>query len=96
MKVFLIILAVLFVIFAVILSLSAEFTIVFENGWSTKLRILFIEKDIELFVSSDADVPHLRLRRGICRSRQGIRRCGRRGDDRTHDHPRPFHERRTI
>ena len=48
MKVFLIILAVLFVIFAVILSLSAEFTIVFENGWSSKLRILFIEKDIEL------------------------------------------------
>ena len=48
MKVFLIILAVLVVIFTVILSLSAEFTIVFDNGWSTKIRILFIEKDIEL------------------------------------------------
>ena len=48
MKVFLIILAVLVLIFAVILSLSAEFTIVFENGWSTKLRVLFIEKDIQL------------------------------------------------
>ena len=48
MKVFLIILAVLALIVAVILSLSAEFTIVYENGWSTKLRILFIEKDIEL------------------------------------------------
>lgn len=48
MKVFLIILAVLAVIFAVILSLSAEFTIVFDKGWSTKIRVLFIEKDIEL------------------------------------------------
>ena len=48
MKVFLIILAVLAVIIAVILSLSAEFTIIFENGWSTKIRVLFIEKDIEL------------------------------------------------
>ena len=48
MKVFLIILAVLILINAVILSLSAEFTIVYENGWSTKLRVLFIEKNIEL------------------------------------------------
>ena len=48
MKVFLIILAVLVVIFALILSLSAEFTVVFDKGWSTKVKILFIEKDIEL------------------------------------------------
>jgi len=48
MKVFLIILAVLALIIAVLLSLSAEFEIVYENGWSTKFRFLFIEKDIEL------------------------------------------------
>ncbi len=48
MKVFLIILAVLLVINFIILSLSAELTIVFDNGWHTKIRVLFIEKDIEL------------------------------------------------
>ena len=48
MKVFLIILAALVFIFAVILSLSAEFTIIYENGWSTTFRFLFIKKDIEL------------------------------------------------
>ena len=48
MKVFLIILAVLVVIFGFILSLSAEFTVVFDNGWSTKLRVLFFEWDIQL------------------------------------------------
>ena len=48
MKVFLIILAVIVVIFGFILSLSAEFTVVFDNGWSTKLRVLFFEWDIQL------------------------------------------------
>ena len=48
MKVFLIILAVLAVITAIILSLSAEFTIIFDNGWTTRVRVLFIEKDVEL------------------------------------------------
>ena len=48
MKVFLIILAVLVVIFGFILSLSAEFTVVFDNGWGTKLRVLFFEWDIQL------------------------------------------------
>ncbi|MBQ9516578.1 MAG: DUF2953 domain-containing protein [Eubacterium sp.] len=48
MKVFLIILAVLVVLIAIILSLSAEFEVVFEDGWSTKVRVLWIEKDIEL------------------------------------------------
>ncbi len=48
MKVFLIILAVLVVIFALILSISAEFTIIFDNGWTTKIKVLFIERDIEL------------------------------------------------
>ena len=48
MKVFLIILAVLVVIIAIILSLSAEFEVVFDNGGSTKIRVLWIEKDIEL------------------------------------------------
>ena len=48
MKVFLIILAVLFVLTCLILSISAEFTIIFDNGWSTKLRVLFFEMDIKL------------------------------------------------
>ncbi len=48
MKVFLIILAVIVVLFAIILSISAEFTIVFDNGWNTKIRVWFIEKDIQL------------------------------------------------
>ena len=48
MTVFLIILAVLAVLFGVILSLSAEFTVIFDNGWTTKIRVLFIEKDIKL------------------------------------------------
>ena len=48
MKVFLIILAVIAVLLIIILSLSAEFTIIYDKGWSTKIRVLFIEKDIEL------------------------------------------------
>ncbi len=48
MKVFLIILAVLILLFAFIFSISAEFTIIFDNGWKTKIKILFIEKDIQL------------------------------------------------
>lgn len=48
MKVFLIVLAVIFAIFALILSLSAEFTIIFDKGWTTRVRVLFFERDIEL------------------------------------------------
>lgn len=48
MKVFLIILAVIVVLFAIIFSISAEFTIIFDKGWTTRIRVLFIEKDIEL------------------------------------------------
>lgn len=48
MKVFLIILAVLVVITFLILSLSVKLTVDFDNGWATKVKILFIEKDIEL------------------------------------------------
>jgi hypothetical protein len=48
MKVFLIILAVLILLVVIILSLSAEFEIVFDGGWTTKVRVLFIEKDIKL------------------------------------------------
>ena len=48
MKVFLIILAVIVLLVIVILSLSAEFTIIFDNGWSTKVKILFIEKEIKI------------------------------------------------
>ncbi len=48
MKVFLIILAVLVLLTVIILSLSAEVTIIFDNGWKTKIKVLFIEKDIKL------------------------------------------------
>ena len=48
MKVFLIILAVLIVLFAIILSLSAEATIIYDKGWKTSVQVLFIKKDIEL------------------------------------------------
>ena len=48
MKVFLIILAVIVVIFAVILSLSAKVNIVFEDKWTTRVRVAFIEKEVSL------------------------------------------------
>ena len=48
MKVFLIILGVLLLIFILICSLKAEFTIIFDNGWTTKIGVLFIERDIKL------------------------------------------------
>ena len=48
MKVFLIILAVLILLFAIILSLSAEATIIYDKGWKTSVQVLFIKKDIEL------------------------------------------------
>lgn len=48
MKVFLIILAVLIVIVAAVLSLSATVTLVYDKGWHTKIKVLFIEKDIVL------------------------------------------------
>lgn len=48
MKVFLIILAVVVLLFAIILSLSATVTLVYDNGWHTSVQVLFIEKDIVL------------------------------------------------
>lgn len=48
MKTFLIILAVIVLLFAIILSLSAEATVIYDNGWHTTVRVLFIKKDVEL------------------------------------------------
>lgn len=48
MVTFLIILAVLVVIIALILSLSATFTIDYDEKWSTKIKVLWIEKEIKL------------------------------------------------
>ncbi len=48
MKTFLIILAVLVVIIALICSLSATVTLIYDKGWHTKIQVLFIEKDIIL------------------------------------------------
>jgi len=47
-KVFLIILGVLVLLIVLLMSVSAEFTVIFDNGWSTKIRVLFYEKDIKL------------------------------------------------
>ena len=44
----LIVIAVLVVIIAVILSVSTTFTITYTDKWKTTIRILWIEKDIEL------------------------------------------------
>ncbi len=48
MKTFLIILAVLVVLIAIILSLSATITIIYDEKWTTKIKVLWIEKDIKL------------------------------------------------
>lgn len=48
MKTFLIILAVLIVIIAIILSLSATITIIYDEKWTTKIKVLWIEKDIKI------------------------------------------------
>lgn len=48
MKVFLIIVAILAVIIIAVLSLSATVTLVYDKGWHTKVKVLFIEKDIVL------------------------------------------------
>ena len=48
MTAFLIVLAILVVIFAFILSIRATFFITYDNGWSTRVKVLFFEKDIKL------------------------------------------------
>lgn len=48
MTAFLIVVAVLVVIIAFILSISATFTVIYDKGWHTKVKVLFIEKDIVL------------------------------------------------
>lgn len=48
MKTFLIIVAVIVVLFALILSISAEATIIYDKGWKTSVQVLFFKKDIEL------------------------------------------------
>ena len=48
MIVFFIILAVLEVIITAILSVSATFTVIYNGDWSTKVKILWIEKDVKL------------------------------------------------
>lgn len=48
MKVFLIIVAVLAVIIIAVCSLSATVTLVYDKQWKTRIKVLFIEKDISL------------------------------------------------
>ena len=44
----LIVLAVIVVIIAAVLSVSATFTVTYTDRWQTKISILWIEKEIEL------------------------------------------------
>lgn len=48
MKTFLIILAVLVVLTVIILSLSATFTVIYDEKWTTKIKVLWIEKEIKI------------------------------------------------
>lgn len=48
MTAFLIVVAVLVVIIAAILSVSATFTVIYDNKWKTTISVLWFEKDIEL------------------------------------------------
>lgn len=48
MKTFLIVLAVIVLVIAFILSLSAEATVIYDGGWKTTVQVLFIKKDVEL------------------------------------------------
>lgn len=48
MKVFLIIVGVLVVLIALLMSLSATMTLIYDGGWHTSVQVLFIKKDIVL------------------------------------------------
>lgn len=48
MTAFLIVVAVLAVLITAVLCLSATITLIYDNGWTTKISVLFIKKDIEL------------------------------------------------
>ena len=48
MKVFLIIVGVLAVLIALLMSLSATLTLIYDGGWHTSVQVLFIKKDIVL------------------------------------------------
>lgn len=48
MKIFLIVVAVLALIIIAVCSLSATVTLVYDKGWSTRVKVLFFEKDIVL------------------------------------------------
>ncbi len=48
MTAFLIVMAVIVAVFAFILSIRATFFITYDNGWSTRIKVLFFEKDIKL------------------------------------------------
>ena len=48
MKVFLIIVGVLVVLIALLMSLSATLTLIYDGGWHTSVQVLFIKKDIVL------------------------------------------------
>lgn len=48
MKIFLIVIAVIAFLIALICSISATFTVIYDKSWKTTIKILWIEKDIEL------------------------------------------------
>ena len=48
MKIFLIIVGVLVVLIALLMSMSATLTLIYDGGWHTSVQVLFIKKDIVL------------------------------------------------
>jgi hypothetical protein len=48
LKIFLIIVGVLVVLIALLMSLSATLTLIYDGGWHTSVQVLFIKKDIVL------------------------------------------------
>ena len=48
MKVFLIVVGVIVLLISAIMSLSATITIIHDKGWTTRIKVLWIEKDIVL------------------------------------------------
>lgn len=48
MIIFLIILSVIIIIAAALLSVSATFTVIYDGDWQTTVKVLWIEKEIEL------------------------------------------------
>lgn len=80
LKIFLIIVGVLVVLIALLMSLSATLTLIYDGGWHTSVQVLFIKKDIVLsqilsFILFPENPP-IRLRKRARRKREQERHHG--------------------